>query len=82
MKELDQEAAAGKKSEKDAPAEKSHVPATPAKDGSVAGSTGSEEDGVLVEEGGPSSPTSPQPTATPTTPGGGGGGKKKKKGKK
>ena len=82
MKELDREAAAGKKGEKDAPPDKSH---NPAKTESVAGSTGSEEDGVWVEEGGPTSPTSP-PVQGSTAPasggGGGGGGKKKRKGRK
>jgi hypothetical protein len=70
MKELDDEAAAKgekpKSSDKPAPqaaAAPSATPATPAKTESVAGSTGSEEDGVWVEEGGPASPP------TPMTPG-------------
>ena len=82
MKELDREAAASKKGEKDAPTDKSHSPATPAKTESVAGSTGSEEDGVWVEEGGPTSPTSPPAQGKTPASGGGGGGKKKRKGRK
>ena len=90
MKELDEEEAASGKMSKETSTTKATPLPTPAKTESVAGSTGSEEDGVWVEEGGPTSPTSPQAPATPATPatpgggnsGGGGGGKKKKKGKK
>lgn len=77
MKELDEEKAASTKAEKEISTDKASTPAIATKTPSVTGSTGSEEDGVWVEEGGP---TSPQMPVTATTAGG--GGKKKKKGKK